>query len=95
MCNQNIDAGYIPNKAKKEEFTEKGERKWQSFTSANNRKEIVSIRGGKKSQLEKKKKGREVPVDEERGREENQRGKSIGIDNEDEVAHSSCHGCFA
>ena len=35
------------------------------------------------------------PVDEERGREEDQSGKSIGVDNKDEVAHSSGHGCFA
>lgn len=78
---------YIPNKAEEEEFGEKGERKGRSCCSAKKRRrswwrELVNRERW------------DLPVEEERGREKYQSGKSIGVDDEDEVIHSSGHGCF-
>jgi len=35
-----------------------------------------------------------VPVEEESEREENEGGKGVGVDNKDEMVHSSVHGGF-
>lgn len=58
---------------------------------ANKRNGLMGIADRKKK---REREGR-VPVEEKRRREENERGKSIGIKDKDEVRHPMGHGCFA